>query len=478
MTKIRIQTESVREAGQRFIAEGDHLAEIGQALQGAIGSLDTWAWDGVSRARAEPLLGRVRPESTAVAEELERLGRTLVRVADVFEQEDNTAAGNLEGLEWVVFVAAETAIGAASADSEEGQSERPKLNNMQDLYKSVKDVDDRKPIKIVQIGDNEYLILLEGTSDKGGHNWGSAVQAGLGMSSTYERQVRKYISEHVPEGATLHFAGHSQGGIVAENVADNQDFRDHYNIASVTTFGSPTSAYEDQGTEYRHYAAQYDPVPMLDRDALAVIGISSVVHFGYLSSKAQKRVSGANLNPLDPFASHGYYDRAPELLEEGLPFEVKEWKEVGSYEVKPQDGMSYAWQNLKSDNLFNKACGAIDLVTEGGKYLVLAKVDVGIETVSSQFPEPIRDSIDRYKDRAYDKIAELPTPTQAAGGVVNFAKDKAEAAMDFSNEMAEKTGRAAGDVANFAKDKAEAAMDFSSEMGKKTGEFFSSVFKL
>ena len=101
MTKIRIQTESVREAGQRFIAEGDHLAEIGQALQGAIGSLDTWAWDGVSRARAEPLLGRVRPESATVAEELERLGRTLVHVADAFEQEDNTAAGNLAGMPWV-----------------------------------------------------------------------------------------------------------------------------------------------------------------------------------------------------------------------------------------------------------------------------------------------------------------------------------------------------------------------------------------
>ena len=101
MTKIRIHTESVRGAGRRFIAKSNHLAEIGQALQGAIGSLDTWAWDGVSRARAEPLLGRVRPESATVAEELERLGHMLIHVADVFEHEDNTAAGNLAGMPWV-----------------------------------------------------------------------------------------------------------------------------------------------------------------------------------------------------------------------------------------------------------------------------------------------------------------------------------------------------------------------------------------
>ena len=61
-------------------------------MQRAIGSLDTGAWDGRSRWRAEPLLDRVRPESARVADGLDELGRKLVRVADTFEQEDNTAA--------------------------------------------------------------------------------------------------------------------------------------------------------------------------------------------------------------------------------------------------------------------------------------------------------------------------------------------------------------------------------------------------
>ncbi len=49
---IRVDTRRVRETGRRLIATGDRLAEIGHELQNAISSLDTRAWDGVSRARA------------------------------------------------------------------------------------------------------------------------------------------------------------------------------------------------------------------------------------------------------------------------------------------------------------------------------------------------------------------------------------------------------------------------------------------
>ncbi len=103
MTQIRINTDQVRETGRRLSTEAERLAQIGQELQSAIGSLDTWAWDGRSRARAAPLLGRVRPENERVKHQLEELGYKLVRVADIFEQEDNTAARNLDGMPWVDF---------------------------------------------------------------------------------------------------------------------------------------------------------------------------------------------------------------------------------------------------------------------------------------------------------------------------------------------------------------------------------------
>jgi len=103
MTRIRIDTEYAREIGRRIISEADYVAQIGNELQNAIGSLDTGAWDGRSRARAAPLLDRVRPDNARLADELDRLGRKLVRVAEVFEQEDGTAARNLAGMGWVKF---------------------------------------------------------------------------------------------------------------------------------------------------------------------------------------------------------------------------------------------------------------------------------------------------------------------------------------------------------------------------------------
>ncbi len=447
MTKIQINTQQVRYTARQLLSDAARLFDLSQELEHAIGSLDTWAWDGRSRARAAPLLNRVRPESAHAAERLGELGRKLMRVADVFEQEDNTAARNLDEMLWVDF--------AATGSS----SKHPKLDNMQDLYKQVKEVDDNTPIKIIRIGDGEYLILLEGTQmGQGGHNWGSAIQAGLGMSSTYERQVREYIEKHVPKGAEIHFAGHSQGGIVANSIADNQGFIDRYGITSVTTFGSPTNAHQnqDQGIDYYTYAAEGDIVPMLDRDVLSLqsLGIFSMLGAGYLSSKSQTNVSGGNFKNsdgnFDPFAPHGYYSNAPELLGEKVPFgEITEWHEVGSYKVEALDGMSYAWQNLESDNWFNKASGGIDLVFESGKNLTLASVDVGIETISGAFPEPIRDGIDRYTDYAYDYIAELPTPTQFVGGVIDVAQDTTSAVIDLGGEAIDKTGEFFSNVFSF-----------------------------
>ena len=103
MTRIRIDTEHAREVGRRLMSEADYVAQIGRELQNAIGSLDTGAWDGRSRARAAPLLNRVRPENARLADELDELGRKLVRAAEMFEAEDGAAARNFGDLGWVEF---------------------------------------------------------------------------------------------------------------------------------------------------------------------------------------------------------------------------------------------------------------------------------------------------------------------------------------------------------------------------------------
>lgn len=103
MTRIRINTQQAREAAQRLYAEADALERVIHSLNHAINSLDTWAWDGRSRAKAEPRLSQVTPAGREVAQALEDLGRKLRRVADTFEQEDAAAAGHLEGMPWVEF---------------------------------------------------------------------------------------------------------------------------------------------------------------------------------------------------------------------------------------------------------------------------------------------------------------------------------------------------------------------------------------
>ena len=115
MLQIRLNTQHAREAAQRLYAEADALERMTDSLHHAIDSLDTWAWDGRSRARAESHLNRVVPAGREVVQALEDLGRKLRHVADTFEQEDMAAAGHLESMPWVEFESGAGAVlGAAT----------------------------------------------------------------------------------------------------------------------------------------------------------------------------------------------------------------------------------------------------------------------------------------------------------------------------------------------------------------------------
>jgi uncharacterized protein YukE len=103
MSKIRIDTDSVRNVGHQFRVKGEHIFEIGRQLNHSINNLDTWAWSGRHRANLEPLLEQVYSKTDYLEKELQRLSQLLLRIADTFEQNDSTAAENLTELPWVDF---------------------------------------------------------------------------------------------------------------------------------------------------------------------------------------------------------------------------------------------------------------------------------------------------------------------------------------------------------------------------------------
>lgn len=138
------------------------------------------------------------------------------------------------------------------------------------------------PVGITQIGENRYLVTLVGIewdSWSGANALDNAALDQLGINSEYYAVVRETLEEQLPPGAEVVLAGHSHGGIVAQNLARSADFNANaerslterlfgrnggdYNVTHVITYGSPVSGAPAPGTQYRMFANEGDPVSAL-----------------------------------------------------------------------------------------------------------------------------------------------------------------------------------------------------------------------
>jgi hypothetical protein len=73
----------------------------------------------------------------------------------------------------------------------------------------------------------------------------------------------------VPNGADVALIGHSQGGIVAMNLAEDRSFREQYHLTNVATFGSSVQNQVDDlpkgdQANYLWVRDPLDPVPYTD----------------------------------------------------------------------------------------------------------------------------------------------------------------------------------------------------------------------
>ena len=87
--------------------------------------------------------------------------------------------------------------------------------------------------------------------------------SGFNLESAYYRNVVNTIVANVPKNANLILAGHSLGGMIAQQVAANSTIKNRYNVLNTVCFGSPLLSAGSREGVVRRLGDISDPVPYL-----------------------------------------------------------------------------------------------------------------------------------------------------------------------------------------------------------------------
>ena len=99
-----------------------------------------------------------------------------------------------------------------------------------------------------------YVVCLSGTDLAFNQTTGIATDllVGFEQNNLYLRNVRNAIVNAVPKGSNLVIAGHSLGGMVAQQTAADSTIKSRYNVLNTVTYGSPLiSGLTREGTVKR-----------------------------------------------------------------------------------------------------------------------------------------------------------------------------------------------------------------------------------
>jgi len=100
MPIIRVNPEQLRQVSSSIRSGNEELVQIMRQLQLAIDDLDKTGWVGQSRYRIEPLLDQVLPKAKDMAHRLDELRYKLLRIANIFEDRDESVARKIAELPW------------------------------------------------------------------------------------------------------------------------------------------------------------------------------------------------------------------------------------------------------------------------------------------------------------------------------------------------------------------------------------------
>ncbi|HEY3738421.1 MAG TPA: hypothetical protein VGL53_01190, partial [Bryobacteraceae bacterium] len=169
-----------------------------------------------------------------------------------------------------------------------------------------------RPIGTVKVTNSQqeptYLVLLPGME---GEKPGQATMAGdaligfLNISSldAYRQAIMDAVSK-LPRRSTLILAGHSLGGIEAQNVVQSLVQRYGFNVAKVISFGAPIMDVKQPGTTYLNVRSPSDPLAALDK------------RFSFDPGELLRSKDGPDKNPFAPNGSHNNYDQDSSGLNE------------------------------------------------------------------------------------------------------------------------------------------------------------------
>ncbi len=116
-----------------------------------------------------------------------------------------------------------------------------------------------------------YVVCLSGTdtdAENQSTGWWTDILVGFERDNRYIQNVRKAVVENIPAGSNVMFAGHSLGGMVAQQAASDSVIKDNYIVLNTVTFGSPLiNGFSREGTVKR-LGDKVDPVSYLSISSL------------------------------------------------------------------------------------------------------------------------------------------------------------------------------------------------------------------
>ncbi len=103
--------------------------------------------------------------------------------------------------------------------------------------------------------EDVYVVCFSGTDvdvENQTTGYWTDLLVGFEQNNRYIENIRDAVTSTIPEGSNIVFAGHSLGGMVAQQAASDDTIKSEYNVLNTVTFGSPLiNGFKREGTVKR-----------------------------------------------------------------------------------------------------------------------------------------------------------------------------------------------------------------------------------